>query len=142
MSYLSVKVRDYVSQPGVTALGLEKMANVPVATINNILRDSHPRPERLGELLRVLPPVIAREWLIAYLRDDIPVEWDDRVEILVKLNEELSDDRLQEPESPYGPLNTANAVERLRKAMEKDPELCRWFVRTVDLVLGWPKSKE
>lgn len=142
MSYLSVKVRDYVSQPGITALGLEKLANVPVATINNILRDSHPRPERLGKLLRVLPPIIARDWLVAYLRDDIPAEWDDRVEISVQIDEEFSDGRLQEHESQYGPLNTANAVERLGKAMEKDPELCRWFVRTVDLVLGRPKSKD
>jgi hypothetical protein len=141
MSYLSVKVRDYVAQRGVTAIDLEKRANVPATTIHNILRDSHPRPERLGQLLRVLPPAIAGEWLIAYLRDDVPAEWATRVEILVD-TAGLPIDRLAESAaiygaaSIYGPAATARAQERLQTALESDPELGEWLVKTVNLILG------
>jgi hypothetical protein len=135
MSYLAVKVRDYVSQPGVTALGLEKSAQLPAATINNILRDSHPRPERLGQLLRVVPERIATEWLIAYIQDDVPAEWLPRLQILIEPLESDSN-VLREPEVDYGPPATQRALARLQTAMERDAELARWFVKTVGLVLG------
>lgn len=134
MSYLAVKVRNYVTQPGVTALGLEKSADVPATTISNILRDSHPRPDRFGRLLRVLPTAVAIEWLTAYLLDDVPEQWRERVQIIINgVHDEPS--TLREPEPDYGPPDTARAINRLTAAMEKDAELGRWFVQTVNLLL-------
>lgn len=140
MSYLAVKVREYVSRPGVTALGLEKKADVPVTTISNILRDSHPRPERLGQLLQVLPAEIAQEWLTAYLRDDVPPEWQHRVEILIDTTSLAS--HVAEDPTLYGIPNTQAAMEQLTAAMEHDPELGRWFVKTVSLILGVPLTTQ
>lgn len=135
MSYLSCKVRDYVNQPGITALGLEKQAGVPSTTINNILRESHPRPERLGQLLRVLPGSIATEWLIAYLKDDIPPDWLPRVQILVEALE-TAQDRVAEVPATYGPAATARALERLQQGLETDPTLGDWLVKTINLIYG------
>jgi hypothetical protein len=42
---------------------------------------------------------------------------------------------LREPEPDYGPPDTARAISRLTAAMEKDAELGRWFVQTVNLLL-------
>ena len=135
MSHLAVKIRDYVSQPGITAFGLEKAAGLPSASITHILRDSHPRPERLGQLLRVVPERIATEWLIAYIQDDVPEEWLPRLQILIEpLDSDLG--VLRESEVDYGPPATARALARLQTAMERDAELARWFVKTVGLVLG------
>jgi hypothetical protein len=134
MSYLAVKVRNYVNQPGITAMGLEKSAGIPTATITHILRDSHPRPDRFGRLLRVLPAAVAIEWLTAYLLDDVPEQWRERVQIIINgVHDEPS--TLREPEPDYGPPDTARAISRLTAAMEKDAELGRWFVQTVNLLL-------
>jgi len=134
MSYLAVKVRNYVTQPGVTALGLEKSADVPATTISNILRDSHPRPDRFGRLLRVLPSQVAVEWLTAYLLDDVPDAWRERVQIIINgVHDEPS--TVCEPTPDCGPPDTALAISRLTAAMEKDAELGRWFVQTVKLLL-------
>jgi hypothetical protein len=134
MSYLAVKVRNYVTQPGVTALGLEKSADVPATTISNILRDSHPRPDRFGRLLRVLPSQVAVEWLTAYLLDDVPDAWRERVQIIINgVHDEPS--TLCEPTPDCGPPDTALAISRLTAAMDKDDELGRWFVQTVKLLL-------
>jgi len=134
MSYLAVKVRNYVTQPGVTALGLEKSADVPATTISNILRDSHPRPDRFGRLLRVLPSQVAVEWLTAYLMDDVPDAWRERVQIIINgIPDEPS--TLCKPTPDCGPPDTALAISRLTAAMDKDDELGRWFVQTVKLLL-------
>ena len=138
MSHLAVTVRRYVEQPGNTAVALEKAAGVPYTTLSNILRDSHPRPERLGQLLRVLPASTAADWLIAYLRDDIPAEWADRVEILVETLESHTA-HVREPSPSYGPAATARALERLQRALEHRPELGDWLVKTMTLILG-PES--
>jgi hypothetical protein len=134
MSYLAVKVRNYVNQPGITAMGLEKSAGIPTATITHILRDSHPRPDRFGRLLRVLPSQVAVEWLTAYLLDDVPDAWRERVQIIINgVHDEPS--TVCEPTPDCGPPDTALAISRLTAAMEKDAELGRWFVQTVKLLL-------
>ena len=139
MSHLAVAVRDYCEQPGVTARELELRAGVPGATISHIMRDSHPRPERLGQLLRALDDATARRWLIAYLRDDCPPEYLPRLQILIT---ELDGSTVQEPGAAYlvpldhGPAAVLAAWQRLQTAIQADTSLGRWFVQTVNLILG------
>jgi len=141
MSYLATKVVAYFQTCSFTMKQVEESAGLPRMTLSNISKNVHPRPERLGQLLRVLPPAIAGEWLIAYLRDDVPAEWATRVEILVD-TAGLPIDRLAESAaiygaaSIYGPAATARAQERLQTALESDPELGEWLVKTVNLILG------
>lgn len=140
MSHLAVVVRDYCEQPGVTARDLELRAGVPGATISHIMRDSHPRPERLGQLIRALDDATARRWLIAYLRDDCPPEYLPRLQILI--TELDGSSTVQEPGAAYvvpldhGPGAVLAAWQRLQTAMEADTSLGRWFVQTVNLILG------
>jgi hypothetical protein len=136
MSYLAKRVTDYFEQCPHSMRQIEEQAGLPRMTLGSIVNnDAHPRPERLGQLLRVVPERIATEWLIAYIQDDVPEEWLPRLQILI---EPLESDSgvLREPEVDYGPPATARALARLQTAMEKDSELARWFVKTVGLVLG------
>lgn len=50
MSYLSVQLVDYVdNHTDTTMLALEASAGLKRGTINSILNDAHPRPERFGQ---------------------------------------------------------------------------------------------
>ena len=60
-----------------------RSAQLPRMTVGNILNDTHPRPERFGQLLRALDDATARQWLTAYLRDDCPPEYLPRLEIII-----------------------------------------------------------
>jgi hypothetical protein len=108
-------------------------------TVGNILNGTHPRPERLGQLIRCLDDATARRWLIAYLRDDCPPEYLPRLQILIT---ELDGSTVQEPGATYlvpldhSPAAIMSALQRLQTAMQADTHLGRWFVQTVSLILG------
>ena len=139
MSHLAVQVQDYLSQPGITATAIELKAGLKRGTLDSIQREQHPRPERLGQLIRALDDATARRWLIAYLRDDCPPEYLPRLQILIT---ELDGSTVPEPVSPYlvpleqGPAAVLAAWQRLQTAMEADTSLGRWFVQSVSLILG------
>jgi hypothetical protein len=139
MSHLAVQVHDYLSQPGKKASALEAQAGLKRGTLDSIQREQHPRPERLGQLIRVLDDATARLWLIAYLRDDCPPEYLPRMQILIT---ELDGSTVQEPGATYlvsldhGPTAILAAWQRLQTAMQADTHLGRWFVQTVSLILG------
>lgn len=136
MSRLTVAVRQYVSQPHVKAIDLEKKAGVPQATIGHILRDVHPRPERLGQLLRAVDDDTAISWLEAYLLDDVPEDWQARVRILIK---EIQSANMLKEQAASIPMNDFDvAWQRLRAVISRDAELGQWFCSTVALVLGEP----
>lgn len=141
MSHLSVQVQDYLAQPGITATALELKAGLKRGTLDSIQRDQHPRPERLGQLIRALDDATARRWLIAYLRDDCPPEYLPRLQILIT---ELDGSTVQESGAAYlvpldhGPAAVLAAWQRLQTAIQADTSLGRWFVQTVTLILGPP----
>ena len=145
MSHLAVVVRDYCERPGVTARDLENRAGVPSATLSHIMRDTHPRPERFGQLLRAVDDETAQRWLIAYLRDDCPPEYLPRLQILIQTpgSSPGSDVTiLREPAAAYGttldhsPAAVLAAWHRLQTAIQADTSLARWFIKTVQLILG------
>lgn len=139
MSHLAVQVHDYLAQPGITATALELKAGLKRGTLDSIQRDQHPRPERLGQLIRALDDATARRWLIAYLRDDCPPEYLPRLQILIT---ELDGSTVEEPGATYqvpidhGPAAVLAAWQRLQTAIQADTSLGRWFVQTVNLILG------
>ena len=139
MSHLAVQVDDYLAQPGITATALELKAGLKRGTLDSIQRDQHPRPERLGQLIRALDDATARRWLIAYLRDDCPPEYLPRLQILIT---EIDGSTVAEPGAAYqvpidhGPAAVLAAWQRLQTAIQADTSLGRWFVQTVTLILG------
>ena len=143
MSHLAVAVQDYCSRPGITARDIENRAGVPGATISHILRDTHPRPERFGQLLRAVDDETAQRWLIAYLRDDCPPEYLPRLQILIQApGNDTAATTLRETAAAYGttldhsPAAVLAAWHRLQTAIQADTSLARWFIKTVQLILG------
>lgn len=139
MSFLSVQVQDYLHTTPFTARTLEETAGLPRMTVGNILNGTHPRPERFGALLKAVDDTTARRWLTAYLRDDCPPDFLPRLEIIIRDLE----NNVQEPPTTHGPqpLETGPVAvlavwHRLQAAIQSDTSLGRWFVKTVNLILG------
>lgn len=142
MSHLADQVQDYLSQPGITATALEHKAGLKRGALDSIQREQHPRPDRLGKLLRALDDTTASQWLIAYLRDSCPLEFLPRLQIIIQ---QLQDNPATVHElaatyttaaTDHGPHAAAHAWQRLQHAMASDTTLARWFVKTVTLILG------
>jgi len=145
MSYLAVQIQDYFQNSAESARTLEDRANLPRMTIGNILKDAHPRPERFGQLLRAVDDDTARRWLIAYLRDDCPPDYLPRLEITIAALQSADPAEMREAVTAYthGQLNTSPAAvleawHRLQSAIQADTSLAKWFIKTVNLILGVP----
>ena len=139
MSHLAVQVTEYLETTKTSARQIEDLSGLPRMTVGNILNGTHPRPERLGQLIRALDDTTARRWLIAYLRDDCPPEYLPRLQILIT---EIDGSTVAEPGAAYqvpidhGPAAVLAAWQRLQTAIQADTSLGRWFVQTVNLILG------
>ena len=145
MSFLAVQIDAYLQQTPVTARQLEELAQLPRMTIGNILKDAHPRPERFGQLLHAVDDHTARQWLTAYLRDDCPPEFLPRLEITITALQSADPTTLREAITAYttGQLDTSPAAvleawHRLQSAIQADTSLAKWFIKTVNLILGEP----
>jgi hypothetical protein len=144
MSYLSVQLVDYFdTHTETTMLALEASAGLKRGTINSILKDAHPRPERFGQLLRAVDDETARRWLIAYLRDDCPPDYLPRLEITIAAIAESDPGTLREAVTAHttGHIDTSPAAvleawHRLQSAIQADNSLAKWFIKTVNLILG------
>lgn len=147
MSHLAVQVSDYLDQSPLTARQLEELAQLPRMTVGNILNDTHPRPERFGQLLRAVDDETAQRWLIAYLRDDCPLEYLSRLQIFIQSLDSSSsstaaDAATLRETAAYGhsldhsPAAVLAAWHRLQTAIQADTSLARWFIKTVQLILG------
>lgn len=145
MSFLAVKINEFLEVSPFSAKQIEEKAGLPRMTLGNICKDSHPRPDRFGQLLRAVDDHTARSWLEAYLLDDCPEAWLPRVKILIEgLHHIHSPEGLAEPTATYGPppppadpiAATQRALARLQRAMTRDTELSTWFVQTIALILG------
>jgi hypothetical protein len=144
MSYLSVQVEDYfATHAEITASSVEAKAGLNRGTIDSIRRDQHPRPERFGQLLRAVDDETSRRWLIAYLRDDCPPDYLPRLEITIAAIAQSDTHVLGEAITAYttGHIDTSPAAvleawHRLQSAIQADNSLAKWFIKTVNLILG------
>jgi len=144
MSYLSVQLVDYFdNHTETTMLALEASAGLKRGTINSILKDAHPRPERFGQLLRAVDDETSRRWLIAYLRDDCPPDYLPRLDITIAAIAESDPGTLREAVTAHttGHIDTSPAAvleawHRLQSAIQADNSLAKWFIKTVNLILG------
>jgi hypothetical protein len=141
MSHLAVQVQDYIAtHPGESALQLQNRACLKRGTIDSILRDQHPRPERFGQLLRAVDDATAKRWLVAYLKDDCPPEYLPRLQITIAAIESGPDSVAEAVSAYLVPDHSPSAVQaawaRLQAAISADTSLARWFVKTVNLILG------
>lgn len=111
-------------------------------TISGIIKQgAHPRAERMAKLLAAVPHDTARELLTAYLLDDCPTDWVDRVTILVEASD-TSDSKLQEPTTSYRvQLSTAGLARQILAQMSAaldagDTLLADWLATTGRLLVS------
>jgi hypothetical protein len=136
--HLAIALRNYLERTDRSALDVERTAGLPNATIARIFTGRHPRADSMSALLRAVPFEVARDLIIAYIKDDCPNDWIERLVIDV-----LSfRDGLQE-QHPTGytadnlkPGQTVveEALAALTKAAEGDASLRDWLIDTARLL--------
>jgi len=118
---------------------MERRAGLPNATVAGILRGRHPRPETMSALLASVPQHDAELLLLAYLRDDCPDDWEQRI-----LLEIMAGSRLAEPQGTYeSPAITGSgspkpqidrALAALAQAAAGDTALRDWIIQTAQIL--------
>jgi hypothetical protein len=136
--HLAIALRNYLERSDRSALDVERTAGLPNATIARIFTGRHPRSDTMSALLRAVPLEVARDLLIAYLKDDCPDDWEQRLIIDVL----IASDGLQEQHpsgytagnSPTGQTVVEEALAALTKAAEGDASLRDWLIDTAKLL--------
>ena len=83
--HLAIALRNYLERSDRSALDVERTAGLPNATIAGVIRGRHPRSDTMSALLAAVPIEVARDLLIAYLKDDCPDDWETKliIDVLV-----------------------------------------------------------
>jgi hypothetical protein len=129
--HLSIALRSYLERSQRSALDVERRAGLPNAFIAGIMRGTHPRPKSMSALLSAVPQEEAILLLIAYLRDDCPDDWEDKIQIDIIVCS------MQEPATPYGPTRPATieeALAALTRAAQGDTHLRDWIITTAHIL--------
>jgi hypothetical protein len=129
--HLSIALRSFLERHQRTALDVERTAGLPNATIARIFTGRHPRPETMSALLHAIPQDEAAILLLAYLRDDCPDDWEDKITL------DLLTGHLAEPSSGYSPAKPATieeALAALTRAAQGDANLRAWIITTAKIL--------
>jgi hypothetical protein len=129
--HLSIALRSYLERSERSALDVERRANLPNATLASIMRGTHPRPKTMSALLHTIPQDEAAILLLAYLRDDCPDDWEDKITL------DLLTGHLAEPSSGYSPAKPATieeALAALTRAAQGDANLRAWIITTAKIL--------
>jgi hypothetical protein len=137
-NYLSVELTRYVERRQLTAVQVERAAGLPNATLARIHTGRHPRPETMSALLASVPQPDAELLLLAYLRDDCPDDWEQRIHLEI-----MPAGSLAEPASTYQAPHAQNgaakpqidrALAALTQAAAGDTDLRDWLIQTAHIL--------
>lgn len=106
MSRLADTLLRALDEMHISAAQLERRAQLKPMTVGGILRDQHPRPERMERIIAACPRSIAHQLLHAYLLDDCPDPWTPHVAIEITGSPVHHDDAEQSP-TTAGPPGSA-----------------------------------
>jgi hypothetical protein len=129
--HLSIALRSFLERNQRSALDVERTAGLPNATIARIFTGRHPRPETMSALLHAVPQEEAAVLLLAYLRDDCPDDWEDKIKL------DLLTSHLAEPTVTYGTPKAATieaALAALTHAAHGDENLRLWLINTAKIL--------
>lgn len=135
--HLSIALKSFLQRFDQTALELERRAGLPNASIANIMRGTHPRPKTMSALLSAVPQAEAVTLLLAYLRDDCPDDWEDKIRLDCLFS------HVTEPEPVYGTPKTTTieeALAALTHAAQGDEQLRAWIITSVKILNLIPKE--
>lgn len=129
--HLAIAVRSYLERSQRSALDVERRAGLPNATLARIFTGRHPRPETMSALLGAVPQDEAATLLLAYLRDDCPDDWEDKIQL------DLLTTHLAETDPTYGTPKAATIEEALAaitRATQGDANLRAWIITTAKIL--------
>ena len=129
--HLSIALRSYLERHQFSALEVERRAGLPNATLAGIMRGNHPRPKSMSALLGAVPQAEATTLLLAYLRDDCPDDWEDKIQL------DLLVSHVAEPSGTYGTPKAATieeALAALTRAAQGDANLRAWLITTAKIL--------
>jgi hypothetical protein len=135
--HLAIALRNYLERSDRSALDVERTAGLPNATIAGVIRGRHPRSDTMSALLAAVPVEVARELLIAYLKDDCPDDWETKLIIDVLMPEGLQERNASsytagQPTDRQTQLEDALAA--LTHAAQGDSATRDWIIDTAKLL--------
>ena len=135
--YLANAIRDYLDRSERTALDVERTAGLPNATIAGIFRGQHPRSKTMSALLAAVPVEVARDLLIAYLKDDCPDDWESKLIIDVLTDTASLEERSLTSYTASPPMDRQTQLEEaltaLTHAANGDAATRDWIIDTAKL---------
>jgi hypothetical protein len=136
--HLAIALRNYLERFDRSALDVERTAGLPNATIAGVIRGRHPRSDTMTALLAAVPIEIARTFLIAYLKDDCPDDWEGKVLIDVLLNDSGIHERNATSYTANQPTDRQTQLEdalaALTHAAQGDSATRDWIIDTAKLL--------
>jgi hypothetical protein len=136
--HLAIALRDYLERSNRSALDVERTAGLPNATIARIFTGRHPRSDTMSALLAAVPIEVARTFLIAYLKDDCPDDWEGKVLIDVLLDDSGIHERNATSYTAGQPTDRQTLLEQalsaLTHAANGDAATRDWIIDTAKLL--------
>jgi hypothetical protein len=136
--HLANSLRDHLERNALAALEMERRAGLPNATVAGILRGRHPRPETMSALLASVPTNDAELLLLAYLRDDCPDDWEQRIHVeVMPVAHQVSESTTTYfcPPGEQAPKPQIDrALAALTQAASGDTELRDWIIQTAQVL--------
>lgn len=127
-------LRSYLERTNTRAIDLERLAQLPNATVAKLITGQRPSVERLGGILHCIDPGEAAELLRSYITDAVPPDWISRVTLTIDV-----------PSPAPKPVrdSLSRAISGLHRAAEADPSLAAWVTNTARVLnLTDPDSGE
>jgi hypothetical protein len=132
-NYLSNALTRHLETHQLSAVEFERRAGLPGASVSRIHTGRHPRPETMSAILSSVPTEDARRLLLAYLRDDCPDDWEQRIILDIASPSSVVREEMPSPTAPARPQIEA-AIEALAQAAEGDSHLREWLIDTARLL--------
>jgi len=136
--HLAIALRNYLERSERSALDVERTAGLPNATIAGVIRGRHPRSDTMSALLAAVPIEVARTFLIAYLKDDCPDDWEGKVLIDVLLDDSGIHERNATDYTAGQPTDRQTLLEQalsaLTHAANGDAATRDWIIDTAKLL--------
>ena len=135
--HLAIALRNYLERSDRSALDVERTAGLPNATIARIFTGRHPRSDTMSALLAAVPVEVARDLLIAYLKDDCPDDWQNKLIIDVLTDTASLQDRAATGYTAGPPIDRQTQLEEaitaLTHAANGDAATRDWIIDTAKL---------
>ncbi len=133
-NHFAVALSSYLETNSIRAKQLETLAGLPNATIAKLTAGQRPSVERLAEILQAIPSTESAKLLDAYLRDAVPQQWRDAVQIIITVAETALQSAPPEVKDTL-----TRTLERIAERARSDIDFAAWLLDTAALMQLTPE---